>query len=647
MFRKFKDKIFSSTAKKSENTKYDVIISGSGPAGLMTAYEFMTRGYNVLIIDQHAESIRPQLVFLYSETKQYLETIIASDPTSGANEQDRIFLNKMKTDREHYNIKDIERVIKRRLENKKNCQFLNRAHISKIDMEKGIVEVESKSTEQQSFEFTYLIGADGAKHAAADLLKDQHYDTGSHPVTAHERIHHITTYFTITPASKKVFNLPRTFIGTKFIDEDRYVYFYLEKSSYTKSKGKKIKASLTMTLPKEVYEKWEKDLKNPDLSESTKLLIQAEIESIVNKHFVSESKIIFTRSKKYTQAKDQLKMQLFKTKLFEADQAAILVNNRIFARVGDSLRNPDFYAGHGIKLATKASIKLVQEIDSKSKEKAVIGYREFYRELSENALSDTTSCKKQIERDLGRYYKSQLMDAIDNNEMKTVESLLQNPQFNPNQTLPPNEVTSFHTMVLMNNVDALNIFLNDSNPDPNQTDNDGNTPLHYLVLHGRNIKTEMIQTLLSHQKVNIHLKNYENLTAMEIAINKKNYPIVDEFRRKILREIKGQLFELNKSMNEASDLPRLITKSLLKMASLIDQFNEKKMELDFVYKEIMQIGKDIASNLSGVPTLFNNLNREDNNRRLIREFFEKFGPNGVYVAYIPVTPFENTVTIRM
>lgn len=655
----------SETEKPAENKtnatllskKYDVIISGSGPAGLATAYEFTQLGYSVLIIDSHEEFIRPQLVFLASTSKDYLKKMVAASPTHA---QDALFINKMKVtskyyNSEHYNIKDIERFIKRRLEDKKDCHFLTRATISKIDMKKGVVEVESKSKPTQSFQFTHLIGADGAKHPTADKLKEKDYDTGYHPIPSHKRKYHLTAYFTIKSRSDKLIShLTDIAVNAKAIDRDNYAYFYTEKSSHEKSNGKKMKACLTMTLPEDVYKKWKKDLKNSKLSEDTDKKMKLEVKRIIQKFYYPECDVEFTKSRKYKKAKDKLKIQLFKAKLFEANKAAILVNDHIYARVGDALRSPDFYLGHGVRLGFEEAEALVKQLHGQSKADAIDVYHAFYRRLSNEAIIDSEEQEKDIERSLEGFIFHKLIAALYDKDMSFIQNLLQDPLFDPNQIMTGEGSTSFHAVVTCGNLKALDAFLNHPNIDMNRADKKGNTPLHYIVLYAELLKIDMeiLRALLKNNKVKLHQKNNENCTPLQLAMATldNDSQLVKELRDAILQEIKilirdtpfrttswetqtGSLIEFD---GQSKPVPRPISA----IWNLIKEVESGSRTNNSAFEEIIRIGNENA--LQGRVSMKHFSGMAMNRDQVTQEFYEKFTTNGEYTAkkilgrYIPI-----------
>jgi len=619
---------FTPVVARKRRKKYDVIISGSGPAGLSLAYELIMRNYSVLLIDTHDESIRPQLVFL-TNSINYLKKIAPKSPTL---DEDKIFIDKMKNDKEHYNIKDIERFFKRRLFGKKNCYFMTHASIKKIDMEKGIVQVDSKSGRSTTFHFKHLMGADGAKHPTADILKEMGYNTGYHPIPSHKRIHHITAYFTIQSRSDQpIFHLTNSAVFSTAHDMDRYIYHYTERSSHEKSNGTKMKACLTMTLPQDLYERWERDLSNPDLEEITRQEMQDEIQRIAQ-HLYPEQDIVFTKSRKHGQAKDQLKIQLFKTTLFEANQAAILVNGHIYARVGDALRMPDFYQGHGVTLSFLEAEALAKALDTLSLEEAIKVYHQHFRSLSDIAITKRAQKEKFREARFRDYQLSKLANALAMKDMTEIQRLLQHPLYDSNCVVTQDGLTPFSYVVIWGDLDALHAFLQHPKTEPNQADEEGNTPLHFAVNHN-NVNT--VQALLTHKKIKPNQKNNENCTPLQLAMIKQRDPIVDALRSAILQEIKELIrdtpFRTSEWEAQIGSVIKIdgrlihVPRPIFVMWSLIEEAEANLLSTTSALAKIIQIGNDnaVSEFLSGTAV---------NKDRVTLEFYEKFMPTGEYTA---------------
>lgn len=377
--------------------KYDVVISGAGPSALATAYGLMKAGMKILVLDVHDDSIRPQLVHLRSESIKILKKMAEEFPLPHDDkefEEDQEFISKFNIDGEHYGIKDIERFIKRRLRNKENCDLLEKSEIKTIDMQQGNVTLH-KSGITHSVQFKTLVGADGAKHPTADILKTvSEYDMGYHPIPSHEHLYHITASVTL-----KARNEGEIIKLQKIVDPVFYVkyaghlaHLYIEESSHIKSEGKIIKACVTTSVPERIYKKWEsalKESKDTEKIEEAKQEILREIQTIVDCCY-PECEVVMTQSAKHALTKDPLKIQLFKSQLYEATRSYILIGGHLYVLVGDALRIPDFYQGHGVTLGLSEAQKLVELLSrGEVTENVMDEYQAFYRQLSDAATQKT------------------------------------------------------------------------------------------------------------------------------------------------------------------------------------------------------------------------------------------------------------------
>lgn len=621
-----KSEDFETVTSKKTPRKYDAIISGSGPAALALAYELIIRNYHILLIDIHDESIRPQLVFL-GESIDYLKRMVAKSPMG---KEDQEFINKMKDIREHYNIKDIERFLKRRIEGHKNCRFMKRACIKKINMKKGIVDVKTQSGRIKTLRFKHLFGADGANHPTADILKKKGYETGYHLISSHKRIHHITAYFTIKSRSDTLIpHLTESSVLSQIIDLDRYLFHYTERSSHEKSNGKKMKACLTMTLPQALYEKWETNLKIPALVEQTRQEMQDEIHQIAQRLY-PEQDIVFPKSRKHGPKKDKLKMQLFKAELAEADHAAILVNGHMYARLGDAFRKPDFYQGHGVRLGFMEARSLAHALDTLPLEDALIEYIRFCREVSDIAIDKTARTEAFLDRRFIAFQHNKLVDALETKDMSGIHQLLCHPLYDPNQT-DAEGMTPFTYVIKYKNHEALRAFLQCQKTNPNQVDIGGNTPLH-LAIHYFNIYA--IQVLLDSNKIKPHQKNNNNQTPLQLAMQAPYNYIVDLFREAILKEIKQLIIATpfrtteweakTGCIIEIYGKLKTVPRAVFAMWKMIEEFENKIYSADSALEKIIQIGSTNA--------LHDFLSGTTNIDRAAFEFFEKFTSTGEYAA---------------
>src|SRR5579872_6210952 len=149
-------------------TNVDVLISGIGPAALACAWEALQQSKTVLIISNRKNDfLRMQRALLPVKEIKYLYYMI---PPSERSSMEKVDLQFFEEFLQHSSIavKDIERFIMRRLSQYSliDIGFRFESEISDIDLDNGQALISS----QEIVNFTYLIGADGVRHAAATTL---------------------------------------------------------------------------------------------------------------------------------------------------------------------------------------------------------------------------------------------------------------------------------------------------------------------------------------------------------------------------------------------------------------------------------------------------------------------------------------------
>lgn len=346
---------------------FDVVISGMGPTGLTVALAALKANKQVLLISDRAPGFtRMQNVFVDCPRRNYLRSMFQMPPKKELpNEQDLKFVEEdlkfFKELNSHLGlgIKDIERFIFRRIQELPQYQNLSiqyEAQIQDIDMENGKVTISKTNSPSTSmpFEanFTYLIGADGYKHHALNVLAAQnslpHRDNPK--IETSENVHqfHVTAYITLKRQDGKQLVMPNkhALAGTH---GDNYLYVIrLNKEKYEQSLGSTpLKLTVICELPKEIYLTKEK---NNDV-------IFNYVKNIVNQAFSEQQSengelvIDISNSRKYGFAKNRLKLLTFETSPMEYQRPFYINRDKYFIQAGDALINPDYRFGSGLILA--------------------------------------------------------------------------------------------------------------------------------------------------------------------------------------------------------------------------------------------------------------------------------------------------------
>lgn len=353
--------------------KYDVVISGAGPAGLASAWEAALAGKSVLIIsDRKMEYMRFQRVALFPETRKYLLDMLNINGKlrklcSPTDDEEIKFVLEL-IERSTVAIKDIERFIKRRLDElqkHRRITYLEEFKISKINMSQGILNAESceEKPSEQKFLFDCIIAADGTKHPAANILNKeaaQPYIT-YHPITGPAHRFHMSANVTIERVDEEKLELPAKQVVSSTQSRAWITYLDSHAKSFT---GKKIKTSFVGEVPRSVFDSvreyngkpLDRAVKENAEAKSTayiKQMIQPFLEE-KNLNKGAELKVALAKpSKKYGDKKDRLKLRAFETEFCRANVAAIEISERKFILAGDAFSTPNYQFGHGVNHALK------------------------------------------------------------------------------------------------------------------------------------------------------------------------------------------------------------------------------------------------------------------------------------------------------
>lgn len=313
--------------------KYDVVIVGAGIAGLTAAVEASLAGKTVLLIESREErvaAIRPQLIYLQLENTAYLGSLNAR--SSNAITAQDILLFEDNPLIEHYGIKDIQRFLKRKIDNK-FCSFKYESKVAEIDLDQGSLLVAKKNDQlqQERIEFEYLVLADGAKHQTADLLSPH---IGYQPIPDRPEKKHIAANFIVEAKDDDLDNLTYP-NALAVLSHDNYCgYLYYENAINRQRR----KVGIVMHVSDQQFEKYKVD------PESGIAFLKHCVASAYAPAFWN---ISMPKSKKYGIEKDRLKYAAFSLEFAETMKPAFRYKGKKVILVGDSRRNADFYLGHG------------------------------------------------------------------------------------------------------------------------------------------------------------------------------------------------------------------------------------------------------------------------------------------------------------
>lgn len=335
-----------------ETISADVVIVGAGPAGLTAALVISQAGKSVIVLEKREEKyafIRPQLVHLEESSRETLAEIKLTNPSSLNKDEKRNeknFKEQLEDKDEHIAIKDIQRYLKRRIDETKNivCKF--EMTLEEVDIKEGHLTV-SFPDKKIDIEFNDLIAADGSSRQTVDILKKSGY-----PIE-YEKKHESTFknflngYLRVKKKNGEQFDISDRFLD-QYTSKNGFDYVYYHHASLRKSDFRVLKFCVTSCISDQDLKKFEED-KEAGWQHLFKVAEQA--------FSASEYEFIpVEKSQKTGALKDNLKYQIFQRLFYEAEVAGIEVNGHYFCLIGDAFVNPDFYQGIGTNSAIKHAL---------------------------------------------------------------------------------------------------------------------------------------------------------------------------------------------------------------------------------------------------------------------------------------------------
>jgi hypothetical protein len=344
--------------KEVKKLKADVVVVGAGPAGLMSALLLAEENKRVILVEKRSsEFIRPQLVHLTSKTAERLQILELHNPQilspkEGLSEEN--FQKQLLNRKEHIAIKDIQRFLKRRIDDNKNILCLFNTSLEDVDFKEGQVSV---TTPQQNFKIVFedLIAADGNSRHTVNLVNKNLIEKKADPIefdetfdSAHKNF--ISCYFKVKKKNGESMNISDRFVDRHYT-EDGIDYIYYHHASLAKTNNKQLKFYVTSCVSdkdaKEFQENKEKGIEH---------LIKIAKQTFPDDEFEIS---LVDKSEKHGLLKDNLKYQTFQRLFQQAKTAGLLINGHHFCLVGDAFKNPDFYQGIGVNAAIEHALLTV------------------------------------------------------------------------------------------------------------------------------------------------------------------------------------------------------------------------------------------------------------------------------------------------
>ncbi len=320
----------------------DVVIVGAGPAGLTAALTLANSNKKVILLEKREEKyafIRPQLVHLQGsdgDILEMLEKMKLEDPglkemeirdprqilaemelkNPRLSEDDKRaeenFQDQLEDKTDHVAIKDIQRFIKRRIDDNKNVDCKFGMKLEKIDLDNGLLTVDSPEG-KIDIQFTDLISADGNAHGnknhTVQLLKEN-----GHTIEFEQKFDSTFKDFLSGYLTVKRKDGGQFAITDKFVDHYKgkkgFDYVYYHHASLQKSDYKQLKFCVASCISDSDLKKFEEDKEAG---------FQHMIEIAKQTFPDDEYEITPVKgSEKYGAIKDSLKYQIFQREFYEA-----------------------------------------------------------------------------------------------------------------------------------------------------------------------------------------------------------------------------------------------------------------------------------------------------------------------------------------
>ncbi len=345
------------------------VVIGAGIGGLTTAIRVLSEKkkeiiHEVTIIERLPENlsaIRPQLIMLHSQAREYLETLQPSELTK----EDKQFLATFDDKREHVAIKDIQRYLTRRLAEQKNgkCIFLYDSAVSEINTEKSTLTIETGkdlTKKITTIDFNCLVLAEGTQRSTAKKLAES-----GHPIefktlfTSHQK-YMTSGYFSLKRKDEKPFEIQSATVlpVSAFYKETLPAVgcMYYNRSSHIKKNKTAVKFYIAVAIPLNFYEEFKKN------SSMGIKFLKSRAEDICNDFFKDiEYEVTPVKPSKKLDGvgavKDKLKYQVFPRDFIKAKSAGMMIAKSSILCVGDFFKNPNFYLANGGNDANSQGIK--------------------------------------------------------------------------------------------------------------------------------------------------------------------------------------------------------------------------------------------------------------------------------------------------
>lgn len=327
------------------NMQFDVLISGMGLTGLMTAYEALKLNKKVLLLElRDGSHTRVQRIGLIPEFKNYLLQIYRE--ISDATLQDDCFTSELKATIT-VGIKDLEGFFQRRIQHHPNVKIVTNAQLTAIDMERARATYQQGDV-QQEVSFKYLIGADGTHRHAATILNNTYPNAYTFSpldiaINRNNYNQHFSVYCTLTSIDGGAFAIPEKHSFIR-VFRDRYVGVALDVMSHAKHKEESVKANVTGELPQQIL--------TEENQEQRRALLLQFVADFLNELFLEAKckpvKVDWRQTNNV--AKQKFMFSLFTTNVKQASRSVCTYGDTTAIMLGDALIDPIYQIGSGANI---------------------------------------------------------------------------------------------------------------------------------------------------------------------------------------------------------------------------------------------------------------------------------------------------------
>lgn len=278
-----------------ERDRYDLVLSGMGPVGLVAAF-FATKFENqhrLLILDKRAENkvaLRPQVVLLERACRLGLLTNMI-DESHELSDRDIKFLDGLSRSSE-VKISALQKFIMGRLaevnkdykkahpdQEQPLIEFVFEEKLETVDLSCGKAALREANGNKRNITFQHLLAADGANAETLDLVNEGLMELNNNDKTIHRKMPHklkhvSDTYhlgmsvhvnrkdgmpillpereFILSYLNNKNNNLLSSLFDTPLL-----YFLRIDKKSHEKSTGKIVKIGFVGEIPKELYDNYQ------------------------------------------------------------------------------------------------------------------------------------------------------------------------------------------------------------------------------------------------------------------------------------------------------------------------------------------------------------------------------------------------------